>query len=49
MRNDCRVDANKIFEFHPYAREILYRLTGAGHEAVLIGGVVLQEVQVSVV
>jgi len=49
MRDDYRIDVDKVFTRHPFAREILYRLTGAGHEAVLIGGVVLQEVQAIVV
>ncbi|MFQ6117493.1 MAG: CCA tRNA nucleotidyltransferase, partial [Candidatus Bipolaricaulia bacterium] len=35
-----RIDTTRIFARHPYAREILRRLEGAGHDAVLIGGVV---------
>jgi len=35
-----RIDVNAVFEEHPFARTILRRLREAGHEAVLIGGVV---------
>jgi len=35
-----RIDVNAVFEAHPFARTILRRLREAGHEAVLIGGVV---------
>jgi len=35
-----RIDTVRIFSQHPYAREILKRLRRAGHDAVLIGGVV---------
>jgi len=35
-----RIDVEKIFARHPFARVILERLIQAGHEAVLIGGVV---------
>ncbi len=38
--NPPRVPLEKIFAHHPFAREILRTLTEAGHEAVLIGGVV---------
>ncbi|OGF56816.1 MAG: hypothetical protein A2Z21_02535 [Candidatus Fraserbacteria bacterium RBG_16_55_9] len=38
--NELRIDTKKIFERHPFAREILEKLTQAGHEAVLIGGTV---------
>lgn len=31
---------NKIFSLHPFVREILDRLSDAGHETVFIGGVV---------
>ncbi len=44
MNRDYRIDIDTIFERHPFTREILDRLTGGGHEAVLIGGIVLQEV-----
>ncbi|MEA3239683.1 MAG: CCA tRNA nucleotidyltransferase [Candidatus Bipolaricaulota bacterium] len=40
MNSDYRIDVDKIFEHHPYAREILGRLNAAGYKAVLIGGVV---------
>jgi len=40
MSSDYRIDTEKIFEQHPFAREILDRLNAAGYEAVLIGGVV---------
>ena len=45
MRNDYRIDVDKIFTQHPYAREILDRLSRAGHEAVLIGGIVRDAVR----
>jgi len=35
-----RIDVNAVFGAHPFARTILRRLRDAGHEAVLIGGVV---------
>ena len=35
-----RIPVERIFAHHPFAREILKTLTDAGHEAVLIGGVV---------
>ncbi|MCK4411426.1 CCA tRNA nucleotidyltransferase, partial [Candidatus Bipolaricaulota bacterium] len=35
-----RIDAEKIFLAHPYAKEILARLIAAGYQAVLVGGVV---------
>ncbi len=35
-----RIDVEKIFTRHPFARVILERLTQAGHKAVLIGGIV---------
>ncbi len=35
-----RIDTRAIFEEHPFAEEILARLAAAGHEAVLVGGVV---------
>lgn len=35
-----RIDTEAIFEEHPFAKEILMRLSAAGHEAVLVGGVV---------
>jgi len=35
-----RIDINAVFEEHPFAQTILRRLRKAGHEAVLIGGVV---------
>lgn len=40
MTMNYRIDTNKIFSCHPFVKEILDRLTAAGHEAVLIGGVV---------
>lgn len=40
MKNDYRIDVDKTFTRHPYAREILSRLSGGGYESVLIGGVV---------
>ena len=40
MAKIYRIDVERLFSFHPYAKEILSRLTAAGHEAVLIGGVV---------
>ena len=45
MRNDYRIDVDKVFTQHPYAREILDRLSRAGYEAVLIGGVVRDAVR----
>ncbi len=38
--SNLKIDVKQIFAQHPYAREILDRLREAGHEAVLIGGVV---------
>ena len=35
-----RIDIDRIFTAHPFAREILERLHAAGHEAYLIGGAV---------
>lgn len=35
-----QIDTNKIFRAHPFARAILERLTGAGFEAVIVGGIV---------
>jgi poly(A) polymerase len=40
MNSSYRIDVEKIFDQHPYAREILDRLNEAGYEAFLIGGVV---------
>ena len=40
MMTDYRIDVERLFSLHPYAKEILERLTDAGHEAVLIGGAV---------
>jgi len=40
MNSDYHIDTDTIFARHPFAREIMERLTGAGYEAVLIGGVV---------
>ena len=45
MRNDYRIDVDKVFTQHPYAREILDCLTRTGYEAVLIGGVVRDAVR----
>jgi len=49
MNTTYRIDTKTLFALHPYAWVILDRLNDAGYEAVLIGGVVLQEVQVIVV
>ncbi len=35
-----QIDTHKIFRAHPFARAILERLTGAGFEAVIVGGIV---------
>jgi poly(A) polymerase len=40
MENTDRIDIRAVFDRHPFARRILTRLAEAGHEAVLIGGVV---------
>ncbi len=40
MSSNYRIDVERIFRHHPYAREILNRLNKAGHEVFLIGGVV---------
>jgi len=40
-----RIDVEAVFRIHPFAREILTRLIDAGHEAVLIGGVVRDGLQ----
>ena len=45
MSSDYRIDTEKIFRKHPFAREILDRLSAAGYEAFLIGGVVRDAVR----
>ena len=40
MTSGFCIDVGTIFSLHPFAREVLSRLAAAGHEAVLIGGVV---------
>lgn len=40
MGNQEQIDVQAVFGRHPFAEQILLRLAGAGHEAVLIGGVV---------
>lgn len=45
MNNDYHIDTDEIFKRHPFAREILDRLTAAGYEAVLIGGIVRDAVR----
>jgi len=40
-----RISTDTVYEAHPFAREILARLHGAGFEAVLIGGVVRDGLQ----
>jgi len=40
MTSGFCIDVATIFSLHPFAREVLSRLAAAGHEAVLIGGVV---------
>jgi len=40
MTVDYRIDIDTLFSHHPFVKEILDRLIEAGHEAVLIGGVV---------
>jgi len=40
-----RIDAEAIFLAHPFARTILQRLRGAGHDAYLVGGVVRDGLQ----
>jgi len=40
-----RIDVDVVFRAHPFAREILTRLHRAGHDAVLIGGVVRDGIQ----
>ncbi len=40
MGNQEQIDVDALFARHPFARVILQRLAAAGHEAVLIGGVV---------
>lgn len=40
MTVDYRIDVDTLFSHHPFVKEILKRLIEAGHEAVLIGGVV---------
>jgi hypothetical protein len=39
MTEMYRIDGERLFLLHPFAKEILARLADAGHEAVLIGGV----------
>lgn len=38
--NGLRIDVERVYERHPFAKVILEKLSEAGHEAVLIGGVV---------
>lgn len=38
--NELRIETEKIFSVHPFARAILERLAEAGFEAVLVGGIV---------
>jgi putative nucleotidyltransferase with HDIG domain len=40
MAETYRIDVERLFSVHPYAKEIVERLTAAGHGAVLIGGAV---------
>ncbi|MEA3356321.1 MAG: CCA tRNA nucleotidyltransferase [Candidatus Bipolaricaulota bacterium] len=40
MGKAIRIDTEQIFSLHPYVEEVLARLTAAGHQAFLIGGVV---------
>ena len=40
MTSGFCIDVGTIFSLHPFALEVLSRLAAAGHEAVLIGGVV---------
>ncbi len=40
MNRTERIDTDRIFAAHPFAREIIERLRGAGYEAYLIGGAV---------
>jgi tRNA nucleotidyltransferase/poly(A) polymerase len=40
MQSEVRIDVGSVFRRHPFAQRILTRLAEAGHEAVLIGGVV---------
>ena len=40
MKRSDTIDVARLFEAHPFAQTILRRLHDAGHEAVLIGGVV---------
>lgn len=42
---DLKIDTRTIFTRHPFAQEILEKLTQAGHEAVLIGGTVRDAVR----
>ena len=45
MTQLTRIDTDVVYEAHPFAREILTHLQGAGFEAVLIGGVVRDGLQ----
>ncbi|UCF10484.1 MAG: CCA tRNA nucleotidyltransferase [Candidatus Bipolaricaulota bacterium] len=40
MRDTWRIDLERVYERHPFVREVLARLIDAGFEAVLVGGVV---------
>jgi len=40
MKGSIEIDVGRIFARHPFAKVILDRLAQAGHEAVLVGGVV---------
>ncbi len=47
MDKQDQIDVHAVFARHPFAQRILARLTDAGHEAVLIGGVVRDAVRKS--
>ena len=46
MKRFDSIDTEAVFAAHPFAETILRRLSGAGHESVLIGGVVRDGLQV---
>jgi tRNA nucleotidyltransferase/poly(A) polymerase len=40
MSETHRIDLERVYKRHPFVRDVLERLADAGHEAVLVGGVV---------
>jgi tRNA nucleotidyltransferase/poly(A) polymerase len=45
VNNRLKIDIAKIFNVHPFAREIIEQLENAGFEAVIVGGVVRDSIR----